>query len=154
MFDPARIYRYTLWRKWSGGGSFVQFIGLNPSTADESLDDNTIRKCAKFAKAWGYDALCMTNLFAYRSTSPKEMMQHPSPVGPDNDAWLRYTAKDARLTVAAWSQHGNFHGRADYVASMLADFDLYCLKITDGEPHHPLYLPDTTKPFLWRERGR
>ena len=57
VISADQAYRYTLWRRWSDGNNFVQFIGLNPSTADETKDDNTIRKCVKFAKLWGFDAL-------------------------------------------------------------------------------------------------
>lgn len=52
-FDRRRIYRYTLWRRWSDGPRYVNFICINPSTADENTDDPTVRKCIKFARSWG-----------------------------------------------------------------------------------------------------
>jgi len=45
------MYRYTLTQRWSDD-PLVQFIGLNPSTADENADDPTIRRCKAFAKSW------------------------------------------------------------------------------------------------------
>lgn len=70
IFSPCGRYRYTLWREWIGGEGFVQFIGLNPSTATDTEDDPTIRRCINYAKSWGYGGMCMTNLFAYRATLP------------------------------------------------------------------------------------
>lgn len=87
-FDRQRVYRYTLWRRWSEGERYVQFICLNPSTADETNDDPTMRKCVKFAQTWGYDALCMTNLFAYRATDPRVMKAALDPIGFGNNRWL------------------------------------------------------------------
>lgn len=79
--SPCRRYRYALWRRW-GDGPHAMFIGLNPSTADETADDPTIRRCIAFARAWGYGALCMANLFAYRATQPADMLAQDDPVGP------------------------------------------------------------------------
>jgi hypothetical protein len=154
VFSAGRIHRYTLWRRWSDGDKFVQFIGLNPSTADETNDDNTIRKCIKLANRWGFDALCMTNLFSYCATSPAVMKKYWCPNGWDNDTWLVRIALDASMIVAAWSQDGNYKNRSEIVQGLLSNFDLYCLRFTGSEPWHPLYLPDDTKPFLWRQRGR
>ena len=82
-FSHCRKYRYTLWRNWAGlmptGKGYAMFVGLNPSTADETNDDPTIRRCIAFAKAWGYDALCMTNIFAFRATNPMVMLAQPAP---------------------------------------------------------------------------
>jgi hypothetical protein len=40
VFSPDRVYRYVLTRRWDGGdGTVVNFIGLNPSTADEQVND-------------------------------------------------------------------------------------------------------------------
>ncbi len=79
----CRRYRYALLRRW-GEGKNAMFIGLNPSTADETADDPTIRRCVSFAKAWGFGGLCMANLFAYRATNPADMLMQADPIGPDN----------------------------------------------------------------------
>lgn len=153
-FDRERIYRYALWRRWSGGNRYVQFICLNPSTADESTDDPTVRKCVKFARVWGFDAMCITNLFAYRATDFNVAAKAADPIGFGNDRHLLRIAADASLIVCAWSRHGGFNNRSSQVCSLLANYDLYCLRITQTQPWHPLYLPDSTRPKLWRESGR
>ena len=63
-FSPDRVYRYALYRTWGRDKRRVLFVGLNPSTADESVDDPTIRRCKGFAADWGYGGLIMANLFA------------------------------------------------------------------------------------------
>lgn len=154
VMSRDRLYRYTLWRRWSVGKRYVQFIGLNPSTADESSNDPTIRKCVKFARIWGFDAMCMTNLFAFRSTDKRVMMRFADPVGYGNDRWLTTIAENASIIVAAWSRDGAFNNRSKHVCNLLAERDLYCLRITQTQPWHPLYLPDATRPRLWRPADR
>lgn len=145
VFSPCRTYRYALWREWPDGDGYAMFVGLNPSTADETRDDPTIRRCIAFAKAWGYAALCMTNLFAFRATDPKVMMAAGDPVGPENDAHLALLAREAGVVVAAWGTHGTHKRRADAVRSLLPA--LHCLATTkDGHPGHPLYLKSTLTP--------
>lgn len=149
-FSPCRTYRYSLWRHWGPReGGYAMFVGLNPSTADETLDDPTIRRCIGFAKAWGYSGLCMTNLFAFRATDPEKMRSVEDPVGPENDAVLQQLAKDARVVVAAWGTHGAHRGRADQVLAMLPN--LHYLRLTKaGFPGHPLYLPQSLTPQPFR----
>lgn len=153
-FSRSRIYRYTLWRRWSDGDRYVNFICLNPSTADETVDDNTVRKCIKFAKTWGYDAMCITNLFAYRATDFNVAAKALDPIGFGNDRWLLKIAADASLIVCAWSRHGGFNSRAAAVKRLLYKFDLHYLRITIGQPWHPLYLPDNTWPTRWPRKDR
>lgn len=146
VFSPCRTYRYTLWREWIGGEGYAMFVGLNPSTADETQDDPTIRRCIAFAKAWGYGGVCMTNLFAYRATLPEVMKATSDPVGPDNDEYLRALAADAGVVVAAWGANGTHKGRDAEVRKLLPE--LHCLALTkDGHPGHPLYLRKTLTPF-------
>lgn len=156
LFSPCRLYRYTLWRDFGtsflfdGGNKmkegFVQFIGLNPSTADETRDDPTIRRCIGFAKSWGYGAMCMTNLFAWRDTSPIGMKREASPIGPENDHWICAIAKEAGIVIAAWGHHGRHLDRAAQVEKLISN--LMCLKVTqEGQPSHPLYLPKTLTPI-------
>lgn len=150
IFSPCRSYRYALWREWIGGEGYAMFVGLNPSTADETQDDPTIRRCIAFAKAWGYAGLCMTNLFAFRATDPKDMKAAADPVGPDNNKHLGMLAQRAGVVVAAWGANGTHRGRDAEVRAML-DQALHCLALTkDGHPGHPLYLPKTLKPVEFK----
>jgi len=148
IFSPDRIHRYTLWRSWDGGAGFVQFIGLNPSTADEVQDDPTVRRCIGYAKAWGYAGLCMTNAFAFRSTDPTGLRTAADPIGPENDRRLVEVSRFAGKVVAAWGVHATFMGREAAVRKLIPN--LFVLKLTkDGHPGHPLYLKQDLWPFLW-----
>ena len=146
IFSDCRAYRYLLWREWIGGDGYAMFVGLNPSTADETKDDPTIRRCVGFAKAWGYAGLCMANLFAFRATNPMEMKATADPIGPDNDTHLADAGLGAGVIVAAWGAHGTHRQRNVEVLKMLHP-NLTYLKLTkDGHPGHPLYLPSTLRP--------
>ncbi|MEM8500400.1 MAG: DUF1643 domain-containing protein [Pseudomonadota bacterium] len=141
----CRQYRYALWRTWSAEKPIVMFIGLNPSTADETSDDPTLRRCINFAKAWGYGGVCMANLFAYRATDPEEMRVCAKPVGPRNNRWLKLLAGEADLVVAAWGNDGVLRQRSRQVRAMLPT--MTCLRMNkSGEPAHPLYLPASLRP--------
>lgn len=146
--SPCRRYRYALWRTWDETLPRVMFIGLNPSTADETVDDPTLRRTMDFARRWGYGGVGNGNLFAFRATEPRDMMAAPDPVGPDNDAWLRRLADEAALVVAAWGNGGAFMDRSAAVRGLLDG--LHCLKLNaSGEPAHPLYQRKETRPSPW-----
>lgn len=83
-FSACRKYRYYLWRVWDIQKPIILFIGLNPSTANENMDDNTIRRVKRFAHKWGYGGVYMMNLFAWVTKEPKELLLAKDPVG-DND---------------------------------------------------------------------
>lgn len=170
LFSPDRRYRYTLWRDWSKqideglhftedphldfypgkSDGYVQFIGLNPSTADETNDDPTVRRCIRYSKSWGFGAYCMTNIFAFRATDPRDMKAAADPIGPENDRYLLEVAKSAGFVVCAWGTHGAFKDRGNHVAELLRSNGIkpYCLKITQGgAPGHPLYLKHDITPM-------
>ncbi len=147
-FSPCRAYRYTLTRTWGGTLPLV-VIGLNPSTADESLDDPTIRRCMAFARSWGHGGLVMLNLFAFRSTDPKGL-EAPGlePVGEDNDRTIVEETKGRRV-LCAWGVHGALFGRAQGVSALLRAHgrELVALGLTkEGHPRHPLYVRGDTLP--------
>lgn len=173
IFSPCRKYRYTLWRDWSHElkngvlftfdphsdyypgkpDQYVQFIGLNPSTADEVQDDPTIRRCIGFAKAWGFGALCMTNLFGWRDTDPEKMKKISEPVGAENDKHILEIAKGAGLTVCAWGKDGAHFNRGALVRNMLNRFGIKIYHFGrngDGTPKHPLYLKSDLQPMEWK----
>jgi hypothetical protein len=150
-FSPCRRYRYDLWRRWSDNdGPYAMFIGLNPSTADETKDDPTVRRCINFAKSWGYSALCMTNIFAFRATDPQKMKVEPFPIGGiENDNTLRAHSESAGIVIAAWGVHGTHLERDQEVMQLVPT--LHCLGITKaGHPRHPLYIKADTQPVLFK----
>ncbi len=148
-FSPCRQYRYVLRRFFSSGHGVCNFLMLNPSTADETQDDPTIRRCIGFARAWGYRELVITNLFAYRATDPREMKCHPTPVGADNDFHLVRESGQADMVIAAWGTHGTCLARDEDVLKLLR-VPLHHLGLTkDGHPKHPLYLPADLHPARW-----
>ena len=147
QLSHCRNYRYALWRTWDDTKPWVMFIGLNPSTADETTDDPTLTRCINYAKAWGYGGVCMANLFAYRATEPMNMKAAQDPIGSDNNAWLIKLAKQASLVVAAWGNNGGYLGRSKQVVALMPH--LSCLKVNQsGEPAHPLYQAAKLKPMV------
>lgn len=149
-FSPCRTWRYTLWRIWGEHTNICCFIGLNPSTADETLDDPTIRRCIRFARDWGHDGYLMLNAYAYRATKPKDMLTASDPVGPENDEVLgRLRHKDwITRIVAAWGAHCSTY-RQRIVLDLIGR-EVQCLGRTkDGRPKHPLYLPASAEPVTF-----
>jgi hypothetical protein len=137
------LYRYALWRIWEPTRPRALFIGLNPSTADASADDPTLRRCMAFARGWGFGGVALANLFAFRSTSPRVLRQVADPVGPLNDEWLHRLRSEVDRAIAAWGNHGRLLGRAAEVAGWLPGLE--CLgRTVRGAPKHPLYVPGTT----------
>ncbi len=118
----------------------MAFIGLNPSTADAELDDNTIRRCIQFSKDWGFGGLLMLNLFAWRCTKPEELKTVPDPIGPLNDfSDLIAQAQrwKCKKVVAAWGNHGRKRGNE--AVALIPRLD--CLaRNQNGTPQHPLYV--------------
>jgi hypothetical protein len=137
-------YRYTLHRRIPCPLRWVRpclFIMLNPSIADATIDDPTIRRCIGFAKAWSCTELTVVNLFALRATDPKALAAHADPVGPDNDRHIGEQVDAHRLgvVVCAWGAHAFAQERAKVIRAAITG--LQCLGVTkDGSPRHPLYV--------------
>ena len=149
VLSDDREYRYRLTRTWDTAKPTLAFIMLNPSTADETENDPTIRRCLGYAKDWGYGSLVVGNLFAYRTPEPSQLRNHPNPVGPENDDHLRRICDDAEMVVAAWGTDGDLHDRDCEVADLL-DVSLYALNTTKhGHPNHPLYQPKDAEPEVY-----
>jgi len=147
VFSPRRKYRYRLTRSWHPATVLLPIIMLNPSTADETVDDPTIRRCASFARREGYGGIEVVNLFAFRATSPADMKAAADPIGRDNDMELaRLFGSAVRSDVpvlAAWGAHGSYLHRAANVLTMASavDAQLVCLGTTAaGHRRHPLYV--------------
>lgn len=159
VFSNDKIYRYILTRTWGTGDKTCTFIMCNPSTADESILDPTVRKCLEWSILWKYDRLIILNLFALRSTNPAKLYTVMDPVGPDNDFHIMETMENNKngLFIAAWGTHSEHLNREDDVR-LLADrlgIALNYMRLTpkSGHPEHPLYIPKSLTPTLWRKEN-
>lgn len=178
VFSPDRVYRYTLTRAGlraqrqavltgpNGLGTEASlralsprtllFVCLNPSTADETQDDPTVRRCKGYARDWGFETLVVCNLFALRSTNPGLLYRHDDPVGPENDQHILAQSRKADMIVLAWGNHGRVGNHSDVVRDLIYESvpdrsRVFTLGMTSmGEPKHPLYLPKNLQPVqLW-----
>jgi len=151
-FSPCRRWRYLLWRRWEPKLPVVNFLMLNPSTADEHKLDPTCSRARDYAERWNFGSIYITNVFAWRATDPEEMKAAADPVGPGNDAAIVRAAKTSAITVCAWGNHGGFLGRSTKILEKLKanNILLHALRLNaSGEPAHPLYLPGKLKPISW-----
>lgn len=144
IISPDGLYRYRLTRAWGSAPPLV-FIMLNPSTADASIDDPTIRRCVGFAKREGAGGILVVNLFAWRSTDPEALAKASDPVGPHNDNHIRLACRSGGKVIAAWGSScpPKLRRRASDVQRLASGItSLFALALTeDGSPRHPLYLP-------------
>jgi hypothetical protein len=137
-------FRYRLGRRWDKGGWTLAYVMLNPSTADAEKDDATIRRCIGFAKAHGYSAMEVVNLYAYRATKPADLRKAGYLVGPENDAHIEQVAREAETVCVAWGANVKDLERPQLVLPILRKVGtpIMCLHITrSGYPSHPLMLP-------------
>lgn len=143
ILSKNRLYRYVLWRTWdTTSNKTCLFIGLNPSSADESEDDPTLKRCINFAKSWGFGRCVIVNLFAYRTSRPNKLIQIKKPIGYKNNQHIKKQCEKADQIIIAWGNKGSHMNRDKYVLKLLKQFDLWCFKLTmKGQPAHPLYQP-------------
>ena len=156
-YSPCKQYRYELTRVWDASGPRALFVMLNPSTATEIRNDPTVERCERRARALGFGAFRVCNVFALRSTDPRELRRHAEPVGPDNDAaiiggcgWANRRA--GGCVVCAWGNHGAYMNRGPEAEALMRDANvaLSHLGLTRaGHPRHPLYVPYSRSLETW-----
>jgi hypothetical protein len=162
-FSECGTYRYQLWRPstfFGNGKGTLMWIMLNPSTADQSADDPTIRKCIGFTTRLGYSKLAVGNLFAYRATDPKHLATaivqngESHAVGKWNDRELAKMLAMSTAAVCGWGAHGSkFADRVKVVTNIVTHSGVPMLRLgpltKDGHPRHPLYVSYKATPFLF-----
>jgi hypothetical protein len=157
ILSPCGLYRYHLSRTLrEEPGARVLFVMLNPSTADATVDDPTIRRCIGFAEREGGSVLEVVNLYGLRSPEPKALRAAPDPVGPDNDKHLRLALQFADVVICGWgANEGPIRGRSRVVADLALDLGRtpMCLGTTkSGAPRHPLYVRSAQPLVPWSAR--
>lgn len=154
-FSPDGRYRYRLSRAWDNNllgedATPMVWVMLNPSTADDKDDDPTIRRCIGFAQRYGYVLMHVINLYAWRSSDPRDLGRVGDPVGPDNDDWIRRTL-DGASVVAAWGAGAQRSRVEKFMEIVGPTRAVWCLGTTRlGQPRHPLYVPGETEFEKWR----
>jgi hypothetical protein len=150
-------YRYRLERHKLSGAGAVAWIMVNPSTADASADDATIRKVIGFSERLGAGWAIVGNKFAYRATDVRELRSVADPKGPENDAHLAQIIRAAPLVIVAWGPLVKLPKelrRRWRTICKLADeagVKLMCLGTAqDGHPRHPLMLAYDTPLVEWK----
>lgn len=154
VYSPCESYRYLLTRTWDAGGPRALFVMLNPSTATELQNDPTVERCERRARALGFGAFRVCNIFGFRATDPKVMRAAADPVGPGNDEAIAGSAPWADRIVCAWGSHGAHLDRGRAVERLLRGTGrpLHHLGLTrDGQPRHPLYIGYDRQPEPWPE---
>lgn len=141
IFSENREYRFVLWRRWDERKPMITFIGINPSSADEFKDDETIRRVISFATTWGYGGVYMVNIYAYISTDYSKCKKIGS---LKNIGFVEEYGKKSKTVVFAWGKKPIY----DYTIRHLREWfpKAKCLyKNLDGSPVHPLFVKGDTK---------
>ena len=155
LLSDDGVHRFQLDRWW-GDGERVTWVMLNPSTADATEDDPTIRRVAGFSKAWGYDGFTVVNLFSLRATNPAELWRTThNNIGRRNRLIIEHQA-EGRVVVAAWGAgvHRRYRVHVNATATEIQRRakSLSCLGYSrDGHPLHPLYQPAAADLVPWPE---
>jgi hypothetical protein len=159
ILSPCGKYRFRLERDVDllAGGPVFAYFGVNPSTAGAHVNDSTVRKWIGFTKVFGGSRFIVGNVFAYRATDVRELLNDPAPAfSLEQQQHLRAIAADADVLVPCW---GN---RSKVPADRRHHFEnvLHLLRQTgkpikvfgftmSGDPLHPLMLGYDTPLLDW-----
>lgn len=147
VISDCGTYRYLLRRVWNHEQPRALYIMLNPSTADASIDDPTIRSCIRLARENGYGSFEVINLFGLRATDPAELEKHPDPIGPMNERVGIAAIMRCDVAICAWGAHPMAARKSGFLLDQLRSRKpaVYCLgKTKAGAPKHPLYIKSGT----------
>ncbi|MEO0991555.1 MAG: DUF1643 domain-containing protein [Pseudomonadota bacterium] len=142
-YSDCERYRYQLTRTWDADGQRVLFVMLNPSTATEVQNDPTVERCERRARALGFGAFRVCNIFAWRDTDPKALRKAEEPVGTGNDHAILEGCDWSDAAVCAWGTHGAYQSRGPEVEALMRGTGqpLFHLGLSKaGHPKHPLYI--------------
>lgn len=160
VISPCGMYRYRLERKIADTGLVYAFFGINPSTADASIDDATVRKWTGFCRQWGASRFIVGNVFAYRATDVKALAKVDDPHGPDIGDHITDIITEADILVPCWGNTSKVPPELRDYFDVLADALLSCGKpvrcfgfTKAGDPMHPLMLGYSTQLVPFSEGG-
>jgi hypothetical protein len=153
-FSPCEKFRYWLRRDWDLTKNPIAFLMLNPSTADEMVNDPTIERCQRRAITMGFGSMIIVNLFSFRMTDSKLLNTVDNLLGDatEADAAILRAVELSEMTVCGWGKHALAAPRAQHIMTLLKNAGLQnkvmCLQLNaDNSPQHPLYIGYAKQPF-------
>lgn len=151
VLSPCGLYRYRLERTVGMEGEVFAFFGINPSTADATEDDATVRKWTGFTKTWGGSRFIVGNVFAYRATDVRELATVDDPFGPDIGDHTTDIITEADILVPCWGNSSKVPPKLQFAFDVLMDALVSSGKpvrtfglTASGDPKHPLMLGYST----------
>lgn len=137
-FSQDGKYRYRLWRIWDESKPLVMCIGLNPSKANSSKNDQTISYLIKMLCKLGYGGFYMMNCWAYITPKP-ELLVTNDLTDEWNNNMITVTASKCEDVIFCW---GGFKiirekGRDKELIEMFPNAKCFG-KNRNGTPFHPL----------------
>lgn len=159
VLSDCGLYRYRLDREvcepYEGSKVFA-FFGVNPSTADATLDDATVRKWWGFTLRNGGHRFIIGNVFSYRATDVRHLAGPIEPKGPDHHAHLHGIIREADVLVPCWGNSGKVPPRLrQSIDDLLLSLTLSGKPVMhfgftkSGDPKHPLMLGYSTPLIPW-----
>lgn len=158
-FNTSRTCRYMLWRIWDQALPIVTFAMLNPSRADESTLDNTLRRTHTFARVNGYGGMIIVNLIPFVSPSPKDAVDAEDRAfgensGGRNVQHIQNALRRSKTIVVGfgtWVSESPFREAYQQLKEILNERSPVCLgHNADGSPKHPLYVAANTPLEVFR----
>ena len=151
VISNCGMYRYRLDRMVSDSGPVYAFFGVNPSTADASVDDATVRKWRGFVDRWGGSRFIVGNAFAYHSTDVRQLATVEDAFGDLVGEYITNIINEADILVPCWGNTSKVPPSLRYAFGELMDALLSsgkpvkCFGLTaSGDPRHPLMLGYST----------
>ncbi len=139
-FSKDKKHRYKLSRHWDLNKPQILYIMLNPSIADENIDDPTIRRLLSFTREFNYGGFFVANLFTY-ITPYSKILDMSIGLTKQNLNTLKDLAMKVDVVVYAW---GNSIKEPDELKKIISKPKCFG-KNFNGSPKHPLYLPSNSK---------
>lgn len=130
-------------------------IGVNPSTAEPGLLDNTLKSVVRVSEANGFDSWIMLNVYPQRATDPEDMHdKRDFDLVCENLLHIENVMKNKQPAI--WAAWGTVITKRPYLLNCLyqivdisKDYDCKWYSAGQvsklGHPHHPLYLEKTEK---------
>ena len=144
-FCYTKKNRYFLKREWDRSKGLLLYIMLNPSVADDTNDDPTIKRLINFSKKFNYGGFLVGNIYSTISPNPKEVDKSDE-ISDKNLVELLKLINQVEEIVYAW---GNNACEPEFLKDLVSNPKCFG-KNLNGSPKHPLYLPSDSKLMSFR----